>query len=112
MEAEDVRREKIRNLNDAFRKTGAGGKVFLTQGVHSLPDETRSEILSKVRTLDEFEPENDPYGEHDFGIVFAGSVKAYYKIDYYDADMQDGSEDPSDPAATTRVMTVMLAHEY
>ena len=52
--------------------------------------------------------DNAPYGEHDFGVVMHKGPKVFWKIDYYAPDMMHGSEDPSDPAQTVRVMTVIL----
>ena len=58
-----------------------------------------------------FTDDNDPHGEHDFGIVEHGGVRSFWKIDYYDREMQMLSPDPADPSVTTRVLTVMLAEE-
>ena len=55
---------------------------------------------------------NDPYGEHDFGALTVAGVRLLWKIDYYDAGMTGGSPDPADPSVTTRVLTLMLAHEW
>jgi hypothetical protein len=34
------------------------------------------------------------------------------KIDYFDRNLKYHSPDPSDPAITVRVITIMLADEY
>jgi hypothetical protein len=104
--------EHIRDLNDAFRRSFAGGRVMTTAGVAAMPEEVRAQIFERVRTFDGFTHENDPYGEHDFGSFEVAGRKLFWKIDYYDAAMEFGSEDPADPSKTIRVLTVMLASEY
>ena len=103
---------RIGELNDAFRRTFAGGKVTMTAGVYALPDMVKAAALQKAATFDLFNEDNDPHGEHDFGSFELCGRKFFWKIDYFDPAMEYGSEDPSDPKKTTRVMTVMLASEY
>ena len=110
--SETAKTARIRELNDAFRSTFAGGKVVMTAGVDALPDMVKAAALQKAATFDQFTEDNDPYGEHDFGSFELCKRKFFWKIDYYDRAMEHGSEDPSDPKQTTRVMTVMLAEEY
>jgi hypothetical protein len=104
--------EKIRELNDAFRTTMTGGTVLLTVGVNALPDNVKAEVIRQVETFSEFTEDNDPHGEHDFGNFEVAARKIFWKIDYYDAKMEFGSEDPADASKTTRVLTIMLASEY
>ena len=105
--------QKIAQLNDAFRQSmGQGGQVYMTKGIQSLPEEDRLQVFNLVRTFNDFSEGNDPYGEHDFGSFVFKEEKVFWKIDYYDQEMQHGSEDPADPEKTIRVMTVMLAYEY
>lgn len=103
---------RTRELNDAFRRTFSGGKVLLTAGVDALSAEAKVEVLSKVRTFADFNSDNDPHGEHDFGSFELGGEKYFFKLDYYALDMEGGSEDPADPEMTTRVLTIMRADEY
>ena len=57
--------EKIKQLNDTFRKTFCGGRVVLTVGIQSMPTDDRSELLKQVQEFDKFTEDNDPYGEHE-----------------------------------------------
>jgi Protein of unknown function (DUF3768) len=112
MTADDPRSAtRIRDLNDAFRRTFVGGTVVITAGVEALPSNQRRSILAKVRAFDAFTEDNDPHEEHDFGVVEHG-VRCLWKIDYYDREMEMLSPDPADPSVTTRVLTIMLADEY
>lgn len=103
----------IASLNDAFRRSFIGGRVLLTAGITSLSEADRIGIMHAVASFGSFTPDNDPYGEHDFGRIdhpVAGRI--FWKIDYYDPSMEQGSEDPADPSKTVRVLTIMLASEY
>jgi hypothetical protein len=104
--------DRIRALNDAFRRTFVGGAVMITAGVEAMPLDQRRSLLQKVRSFDAFSQDNDPHHEHDFGSVDEAGVRCFWKIDYYDRNTEFGSPDPADPAVTTRVMTIMLAEEY
>jgi hypothetical protein len=104
--------ERIRQLNDDFRQSFAGGRVLVTPGIRSLAIETNAAVLERVRTFAAFNAENDPNGEHDFGSFELEGATYFFKIDYYAPDMQSGSDDPADAAKTVRVLTVMRADEY
>ncbi len=105
--------KKIAELNDLCRKSmGVTCKLVQTFGINTLPEEDQSEIRKKVELFNDFNEDNDPHGEHDFGAIDHNREKIYWKIDYYDTDLKYGSEDPSDPAQTARVLTIMLSNEY
>jgi hypothetical protein len=104
--------EKIRTLNDTFRRSLTGGKVMMTAGIAALSVAVQAKVLNEVRTFDAFTADNDPHGEHDFGSFEVDGRKIFWKIDAYDAAMEFGSEDPADASKTTRVLTVMFASEY
>ena len=103
---------KIRSLNDRLRIHGHGGMWMVTEGITSLPPDQTKAVLKSVQTFSDFNPDNDPYGEHDFGAFTVAKQKYFFKISYYDNSLEYGSPDPSDPAVTTRVLTLMFASEY
>ena len=74
--------------------------------------QVKADVLQRVRHFDRFDRDNDLFGEHDFGNFEIAGQRFFYKIDYYNLDMDSGSEDPADPSKTTRVLTVMKVEEY
>ncbi len=104
---------RIRDLNDAMRSTGtSSGKWMMTAGVQALGPDAILLATRAVQTFSSFTDDNDPYGEHDFGAFDIAGQRMFWKIDYYDRDLRYGSNDPSDPSVTARVLTIMLASEY
>jgi hypothetical protein len=92
--------DRIRSLNDAFRRTFVGGAVMITAGVEAMPLDQRRSLLQKIRSFE------------SFGAVDEAGERFFFKIDYYDSSMEYGSPDPAEAAVTTRVLTIMLAEEY
>ena len=108
----DEKTARIRELNDRLRKTGQGGRFMITTGVQSLSPDMRRKVLAAVSGFDAFSEDNDPHHEHDFGNFQIDGKRFFWKIDYYDPNLEFGSEDPADPAKTGRVLTIMFADEY
>jgi hypothetical protein len=121
----DEKAKQIAELNDRFRlrfnmpfleKTLAvPGDIVASRGVMALPSAVQVVIWEKVRRFDDFNDDNDPHGEYDFGMfrVDGANEKIFWKIDYYaDARCTDGSEDPADITRCYRVLTIMLASDY
>jgi len=108
-----ARKSRIAALNDLCRTAmGVAGRLFQTPGINALAPSVQSAIREAVEEFDAFTPGNDPHGERDFGAFEHDGARVFWKIDYFDPSLEGGSEDPSDPAQTVRVLTIMLASEY
>lgn len=114
--APQVATNKICALNDFFRRNifapAVLGEVVLTAGVSALTDSDRFALLDEVRCFEDFNEDNDPYDEHDFGRVDFKGERYLFKFDYYDRAKRFGSPNPADPKLTCRVLTIMRADEY
>ncbi|WP_426051628.1 DUF3768 domain-containing protein [Brevundimonas sp. SL161] len=106
------RRERIRTLNDQLRQTHVGGRILMSQGVMSMGPEGVVGAMLAIAKANDFNEDNDPYGEHDFGAVTVSGQRIFWKIDYYNQSLTSQAVDPSYAKDCVRVLTVMLAEEY
>ena len=81
-------------------------------GVDSMKEGEKMELFTKIREFKDFDPADDVYGERDFGAVSVDGTKFFWKIDYYDNQLELDSPDPTNMEVTCRVLTIMRADEY
>jgi len=105
-------RTKIAELNDQFRRNLPSSNMNLSVGIYMKNNEEVTEIIELIKNFDTFTQDNDPYREHDFGDIKYKDQKIFWKIDYFDLNLEYLSPDSSDPIKTKRVLTIMLASEY
>ena len=72
---------EIARLNDEFRQTFEGGRVVMTSGVQALSQLVQFRALQAIQNFDDFTPDSDPYGHHDFGEVQVDSHRIWFKHD-------------------------------
>ncbi len=77
--------ERIRALNDELRKTGAGGKTFLTSGLIAKGADFIAKATAAVRAFDAFTDDNDPWQEHDCATLDVDGEPVMFKIDLYES---------------------------
>lgn len=106
----EMKTEVISKLNDELRINNKGGRVICTTSV--VTSKNFDKIIKAVKDFDNFNEDNDPYGEHDFGKVIVDGKDYFFKFDYYQKNNSYLSNDPSNNQVTDRVMTIMEASEY
>jgi Protein of unknown function (DUF3768) len=106
--------EATAQLNDEMRRNpfGVGKRTVVTRGVNHMGPEFTRRALAAVAAFDQFSSGNNVHRERDYGAFTLDSYDLMFKIDYLDVDGLYASDDPSDPAQTLRVMTIMFASEY
>ena len=105
----------IAELNDKLRRNlfnPGANEVAMTSGVAALSPMERLAVFTKIMGFNDFNEDNDPYLEHDFGRIEHNGVNYFFKIDYYAKGTTCGSDDPADESITTRVLTIMRGDEY
>ena len=123
------RTARIARLNDRARQAmGLACTAVVTVGFRSLPEADQSRVRELIETYDAFDEDGDPHGERDFGAIYQLACgrwtterpkvredereRVFWKLDYYDRQMQFASDHAANPAITRRVLTIMLSDEY
>lgn len=86
-------------------------RISITDGIKQLNNWMKIAVF--VKTFQNFDKENDPYNEHDFGSIVVDNVKIYFKVDLYEDNWSYGWDREEKPIEDCqRLLTIFLASEY
>jgi hypothetical protein len=106
------RSEAIRLLNDLCRRTFTGAQIVVTAAFTGLEADLKARALERVRTFNDFDGDNDPHHEADFGSFEMDGHTFNWQFAYYDPSMKYGADHPEDPDQCRRVLTVGLREDW
>lgn len=109
--------EQIARLNDRARHgLDRSSRIVVTSGLNATlaGEKPADAILAQARLIGAmrrctFQADSP---ERDFASFEVDGIKVLMKIDYYDAELIYGSEDPADASITRRVITLMRTEDY
>lgn len=109
----DARLATIARLNDRCRQgLDRTARIGITRAcLGTFAEDRAAEIVAQteiLRALRNHQFTEAEAGERDRGSFDYRGTTIYFRIEYYDAAMEYGSEDPADASLTRRVMTIML----
>ena len=106
--------------NDAFRRdtgrpdpvSGLKGEWHATAAVLARGRGFVRRACVAVAAQDYERSPDDWYDDHALGQAEVDAERVWWKIDCFDRGQEFASADPTDPAVTVRVLTVMLSGDY
>jgi hypothetical protein len=81
-----------------------GQLVFTRNAIDTLDDKIKV-LLNAIGVFNQFNEDNDPYGEHDFGKIELLGKTWFWKFDYYDKSIRSFGHD-------IHMLTIMEASDY
>ena len=104
----------IARLNDRFRALAPAisaelpGRFVTTQGVAAMGEAAIHRLMGLLRTGDAW----DDAETRAQGTLDLDGTRVWWWIDLYDTAYAQGSDTPTDPTCTRRVLTLLLPDEY
>jgi len=98
--------DKIRALNDQFRKDFKSSQVFLTLDIAQLGVDLLKRLTNEIKAYSDFKPSIDLEGQRSQGVLEIENHTIKWHIEYWDVDEEHTSPDPSNGILTTRTLTI------